>query len=188
MIIGRRSFMGVAAMGAIAMNLKTCNIESALADLTEWIPEGIEAIDEIVTLINPAAGTILSTATSAIPGLWAAIAAGIAEYESTTPAPVGALQKVLTGLKDLSDNLTQVINALPSSVSIPAATLMAVRLGLKLTIATINWFAEKHGGTASPASKTAAGAAVCAKSRKDYVAKFNALKIPRPDGTLLAIR
>ena len=158
-------------------------------DLKTWIPEGIYVVDTIVTIVNPAAGSVLALASAALPKLWTAVEDAVTEYQSTTPPPTGTLQKVTTALQDLSDQLSEVLAALP--VSVPSIDILLIQTGLKLVIATLNFYISKTGGTPTVKAKTAMvkGPVVqAATSRADFVKKFNAIGLKRADGTPVTLK
>lgn len=191
----RRAFLVVSAKKGMALMLASGAVLSlegcpAMDALEQWLPEGIYAVDAIVTALNPAAGSILAIATAALPKLWIAVQNAITEYKSTNPPPVGTLAKVATALQDVSDQLTDVLGALP--VSLPNLDILAIEAGLKLVIATLNYFAQKNGATVSAKARTAAvaksGTPVApATSRADFAKKWNALGIKRADGSAVTV-
>lgn len=197
----RRVFIITSGEAALAL-LVAASLEGCdpVDELETIVPEAIEAVEEIAVIVNPPAGTALAVLFAALPGLWTAVKATITEYKSTNPPPVGTLAKVLTALSDLSDNLAQVVQSLP--VSIPGVEVSLIVLGLKLTIATINWFVQKKttgttGMTATGAvhahpltvrSANVAQGVKCATDKKSYVQMFNAIKLKRRDGSVVVLK
>lgn len=184
----RRKFLVVGGQGSLLVLAGSAMMgcpTNWFSELEASVPEAIQFTTDIIGEINPVAGSALAVITAALPGLWSAVDGAIGEYQSTTPPPVGALAKVTTGLTDVSDNLAAFIAALPTGVTISKIELDGIMLGLKLTISTLNYLAEKNNGTASASSKTAALGTQPATSHTDYVAKINALKIPLKSGAVV---
>jgi len=172
----RREFVGHLAAGAAGaaklgpvLALEGC---SALTDLEDWVPVGLAAFDGVAAIVDAAFTAIATTVDS----LWAAVMNAISIYQHTTDPTTTTLDKLIATLDALSGGLTQAVAALP--ISIPAAVLTAARAGLALLIATLVSIRNRLQPTPAPvpaAMKAAIGTTAPAKSKKDFISKFNAI-------------
>jgi hypothetical protein len=116
-----------------------CNVFS---DILNWVPVGETALNAILAvltsngvLITPAIQTIVNL----IEAGFAALTAGIKEYQSTTPAPVGALAKIETAFKDVVDNFRTFLASLNVS-----GGLLGIVIGLgQIIFSTIAAFLNR---------------------------------------------
>ena len=136
----RRSFLSavvaIAALGPTVL-LTGC---SALTDLLNWIPVGLQAISSILSLLS-GAGVVVGPAISTIIGLIQVgltdLRLAIVEYQSTVPPPAGALAKIDTFLADLVSNIGNGLGQLPTGL----ASIITLVVGLfELVLSTIEGF------------------------------------------------
>ena len=98
--------------------LVACNLWS---DIANWIPVGEAAINSILAVLT-SNGVVITPAIQQIVTLieagFNALKAAVAEYQSTTPPPVGALDKIRTAFKDIVDNFGTFLQSLsvPNSI------------------------------------------------------------------------
>ena len=170
--MNRRQFAGHLAAGAAGLALvgSTLTLEgcSALDELQSWVPVGLAAFDGLASIVGGPFVAISGT----VDALWAAVSNAINLYEHSTDAKNTTLDKVIATLDALSGGLAQALAALP--VSIPAAVLAASKAGLALLISTLISIRNKLQPAPTPAALSAAAGGVApAKSKKDFVHKFN---------------
>lgn len=141
--MNRREFGKLSGIGAFllatgASILTTgCN---ALSDLLNWIPVGLQAVTSILNLLNgagislpPAVLTVVELIQVGLGDLKLAIV----EYQSTTPPPAGALQKIDTFLAALVSNIGNILSQLPTAPN----NVITLVIGLfELLLTTIQGF------------------------------------------------
>jgi hypothetical protein len=151
-----RTVLAVAVLFSGGLSLVGCTASSVMQDLFNWIPVGLSAVNSVLTLLS-GAGILLG------PGVLVTIAMiqtgltdlklAIAQYQSTTPPPVGSLAKIDTFLSDLVSNLGNVLNQLPSG----PANIVTLVAGLgELVLTTIQGFMVKIPAVAASLPKTQA--------------------------------
>jgi hypothetical protein len=142
--MNRRTFLNraarlVAAIAVLGVSLTLTGC-SALTDLLNWIPVGLQAISSILSLLS-GAGVVVGPAISTIIGLiqvgLADLRLAIVEYQSTVPPPAGALAKIDTFLADLVSNIGNVLQQLPTG---PASIITLVVGLFELVLSTIEGF------------------------------------------------
>jgi hypothetical protein len=180
-----RGAMGLALAGT-SLSLDGCN---AWDELAEWVPVGLAAFNGLASIVD---GPFTAVATT-VNALWAAVANAVSLYQHTTDPTNTTLDKVIAAMDALAGGLDQAIDALP--VSIPAAVLSAAKLGISLLISTLKAIQAKIEPPATTTSALAvrAHAAIThavtvapAKSRRDFISKFNA--IMAANGQALRVR
>jgi hypothetical protein len=128
----------IATLSGISAFLVSCG-GNVFSNILSWIPIGEAALNSILAVLS-ANGIIL------IPGLQVyvslieagltALTAAIKEYQSTVPAPVGALAKIETAFKDIVDNFKTFLASLNVS-----GGLLAIIVGLaQVVLSTIAAF------------------------------------------------
>ena len=127
------------ASTGLSMLLSGCNVFS---DIKAWLPIGEAALSSILLVLS-SNGIILPAQVQTVVGLikarFDALTAAIAEYQSTTPAPVGALAKIETAFKDIVDNFSTFLQSL--SVS---SGLLGIIVGLaQIVLSTIAAFVNR---------------------------------------------
>jgi len=171
----RRQFTGhlvtggaALALGGASLSLEGC---SAISDLETWVPVGLTAFDGIAAIVDGPFTSIAMT----VDALWGAVQNAISLYQNSTDPQVTRLDKLIAALDALAGGLTQALAALP--ISIPAAVLNAAKLGLALLIATLKSIRNRLQPPAPAPVGLYAGAGVTtpAKSKRDFVNKFNAI-------------
>lgn len=152
MQIERRQFIQRAAIGTLGIRLAYATALSGLSlaltgcsvftDILNWVPVGEASLNAILAVLT-GNGVLISPAMQAMVGLieagFTALTAAIKEYQSTTPAPVGALAKIETAFKDVVDNFKTFL----SSLSVNAG-LLGIVVGLaQIIFSTIAAFLNR---------------------------------------------
>jgi hypothetical protein len=186
----RREFIGhLSKTGAVLMLAGTagsaamltgCNV---LTDIENWIPVAEYAVNSILDVLS-ANGVPIAAAITAIVGVIETalndLLAAVQEYQATVPAPIGALAKIQTILKDISDQFSNFISQLSGIVG----TILKVVVSLvSVIISTIAGFVNSLPKTATfTMSFAVAGAPVVAVKRtrrvfkKDFNSQLDAAK------------
>jgi len=160
MNFNRRQFFEVSGKGTLgtAMLLSTAGSSAFLlsgcsvwTDIENWIPVGEAALNSILSVLS-ANGVALAPAIQTVVGLieagFTALLAAIKEYQSVTPAPVGALAKVHEAFQAIVDNFTTFLEAL--KVSSP---LLSIIVGLaQIVFSTIAAFVNQIPPAPAPAA------------------------------------
>jgi len=133
-----------------------CNVFN---EILTWIPVGEASLDSILAVLANN-GVVISPAIQKIVSLieagFAALTAAIKEYQSASPAPVGALAKVQEAFKDIVDNF----NSFLQSLSISSG-LLAIITGLaKVVLSTIAAFVNRLPSTPAKAHTMTAASSV----------------------------
>ena len=140
----RRASMGTAILAiASTIELEGCSISSVFTDIANWVPVGEASLNSILAVLSsngvpvpPGAQLIVND----IEAAFAAVLAAIKEYQSTTPAPVGALAKIQTALKAVVDQTTAFLAALV----LPAGNILTLISSLAgIIFSTIAAFANQ---------------------------------------------
>jgi hypothetical protein len=108
----RREFIGhlglgaatVATLGTATLGMSGCNVWT---DLESWIPVGISAVNGILSILEMNGIVIaapIQLIVNTIQAAFTALEAAVKEYQSTTPPPVGVLQKIETIFQDIVSN------------------------------------------------------------------------------------
>jgi hypothetical protein len=122
--IGLRLAFGASTIG-IALSEAGCNV---FTDILNWVPVGEAAVNSVLAVLT-GNGVLISPAMQAIVTLveaaFADLAAAVKEYQSTTPAPVGALAKIEAAFKSVVDNF----GAFLKTVNAPTG-VVAIIVGL----------------------------------------------------------
>jgi len=193
--MNRRTFTRIASLvlllatSGISLFLAGCGVWT---DILNWVPVGEAAINSILAVLT-GNGVVITPAIQAIVQLieagFAALTAAIKEYQSTTPAPVGALAKVETAFKDIVDNFTTFLQSLNVS-----GGLLGIITGLaQIVLSTIAAFMNQL--PPSPANKATldrassariAGNVIVVTAKKRSVSSFRSdfnavLKSAPPD-------
>jgi hypothetical protein len=125
--------------GGTSLLISGCNVFS---DILGWVPVGEAALNSILAVLT-GNGVAITPAIQSIVSLieagFAALTAAIKEYQSTTPAPVGALAKVETAFKDIVDNFSTFLQSLNVS-----GGLLGIITGLaQIVLSTIAAFVNR---------------------------------------------
>lgn len=115
-MIGRREFVtkgaATAALLSASVSLAGCSVWT---DIINWVPVGEASLNSILSILSsngvvvaPAVQTIVST----IEAGFTALVAAVKEYQSATPPPVGALDKIHTAFNAILDNFSTFLKAL----------------------------------------------------------------------------
>ena len=159
------------ALGGATLTLSGC---SAISDLETWVPVGLAGFDGIAQIVDSVFTAIATT----VDALWGAVQNAISNYQHSSDPTTTKLDKLIAALDALAAGLTQALAALP--ISIPAAVLSAAKLGLSLLIATLKAIQARLEPVPTPVAanvKAAIGGTVAAKSKADFVSKFNAIMV-----------
>jgi len=177
-LVARLAMIG--SVGVSAVELSGCDV---IDDVEHWIPTGEDAVNAILAVLT-ANNIPVSVAVSATAGLIETglndLLAAVKEYQSTTPPPVGALQKIQTILQDISDNFS----TFTSQLSGTAGNILKVVEALaQVVISTIGGFVSQlgtstalrvnlklNGMTVAPVKRTRR------RFKKDWNAQLNAAK------------
>jgi hypothetical protein len=132
-------FAYATALSGLSLALTGCNVFS---DILNWVPVGEASLNAILAVLT-GNGVLISPALQTLVGLieagFTALTAAIKEYQSTVPAPVGALAKIETAFKDVVDNFKTFLSSL--SVS---GGLMGIVIGLaQIIFSTIAAFLNR---------------------------------------------
>lgn len=193
--MNRRYFSKVLGLFAAALYLPVtlltgCSASTVFTDLSNWIPVALSAMTSILTLLG-GAGIVIGPAVTAGIALvqtgLAGLKQAIAQYEATTPPPVGVLAEIDTFASDLVSNLANVISQLPSA----ASNDITLAAGLfELTLSTIQGFAANLPPatvTGLPKLRAALGRGITFRgqvitvpvatnlTRRHYIASFNSM-------------
>ena len=145
--ISRRQFAGHLARGAAVVALAGTTLEldgcNVFTDIETWIPVGIDAVNGILAVLS-SNGVVLLPQVTVIVGLiqagFTALKGAIVEYQSTTPPPVGALQKIETIFQDIVNNF----GAFLQGINLPAGSLFTLIASLvQVILSTIAGFVNK---------------------------------------------
>jgi hypothetical protein len=138
--MNRRQFTGhlvtgaaVVAIGSEGFVLTGCAGGGSIwSKILSWVPVGEAALNSILSVLT-ANGILIAPGLQVIVGLieagFSALTAAIKEYQSTTPPPVGALQKIETAFKDIVDNFKTFLASLNVS-----GGLLSIIVGLAQVI------------------------------------------------------
>lgn len=185
-MMNRREFVGsigkgaaIIALGGATIEMSGCNVFN---DIENWIPVGEAAVNSILSTLAANNIGISPTAAAVVKDVFAsfdALKAAIAEYKSTTPPPAGALAKVQTAFKDITDQLGTFLQ----NVQLPGGNIVTLVVGLaNVVFSTIAAFANQlptNGATiAAPTryrvSGLEYGVVPKSRSRRAFKHDFNA--------------
>lgn len=152
--ISRRGFLTASAKGTAALSylwtLSAASIMTLISscsnivnDIKNWVPVGIAAFSSIVNLlqsagvINPIEGSAIAALISIVKAGFAQVLSDISQYQSITPPPVGALQKIKDGLEIIVTNIQTFLN----TINISNNPIIALVTGLvSIILSTISAF------------------------------------------------
>jgi hypothetical protein len=137
-VIGLR-IAGATALAGITFAETGCSVFN---DILNWIPVGEAAVNSILAVLTAngvLVGPQLQTYINLIEAGLAALTGAVKEYQSTTPAPVGALAKIETAFKDVVDNFKTFLASLNVN-----AGLLGIVVGLaQIVLSTIAAFMNR---------------------------------------------
>jgi hypothetical protein len=177
MIISRREFAGTLAAGALAGTAGVsgflvggCN-GSIWGEIQTWVPVGISAFEQVLTLIAPLAAPGIDAIAELVKAGFSVLAGAISQYINAPAADKATfLQKVQLAFKDVSDNLQAFLNAVNVSGSNP---IIKVVLGLvSIILSTIASFMAQIGPTPAPIALTLGGTRMDVTPVKRTVKQF----------------
>ena len=177
----RRSFIGTLSAGAAALalaggalSLEGCMFSTIEADIEAYLPVALQAVDAILSLINPAAAVIVEKFTPILEAALAAITKAIADWQAAEaaqkPGFVGAIiATLLTIQTDLGDLL--------AAVQVDAPKIYGVVYALaSIVLGVLQYFLNKLQG--SPATKANVVHGIQVEplhlSPKKFISTFNA--------------
>lgn len=133
------SILLLALAGGSWLFTAACNV---FVDLLNWVPVGEAALNSILSILSTN-GVVLNPAVQAAISLinagFTALTAAVKEYQSTTPAPVGALAKIETALHDIVDNFSTFL----SSLSVSSGLLNIITRLAEVVLSTIAAFTNR---------------------------------------------
>jgi hypothetical protein len=148
MILSRREFGKRATLTAVGMRLALIGAGVGMAgcnvfnDILNWVPVGEASLNSILTVLTSngvAIAPAIQSVVSLIEAGFTALTAAVKEYQSTTPAPVGAVAKIQAAFNDIVDNFSTFLKSL--SVS---SGLVGIIVGLaNVVFSTIAAFANQ---------------------------------------------
>lgn len=170
--------LAIAALGSSFM-LGGCN---AVADLENWIPVALTAVNNIVKLLGPAVPAPVTAAIALINAGFAAVLTAIQNYKSGSGV-----------LADISNAIAAVESAFQSffsSIGVPSGLLATIEGLAAIVISTIQAFANEISPTPASAKMTVGGnvytVAPVKRSRKQFVKDFDAecVKYGHPEASI----
>jgi hypothetical protein len=155
--LSRRQFGRHAILTAIGLRIATLSGISAFlvscggnvfSNILSWIPIGEAALNSILAVLS-ANGIILipgvQVYVSLIEAGLAALTGAVKEYQATTPPPIGALAKIETAFRDVTDNFKNFLASLNVS-----GGLVAIIVGLaQVVLSTIAAFMNQLPATST---------------------------------------
>ena len=178
--MNRRQFIGNLSAGAAALaitgglSMEGCLFSTIEADIEAYLPVALQAVDAILSLINPAAAVIVEKFTPILEAALAAITKAIADWQAAEaaqkPGFVGAIiATLLTIQTDLGDLL--------AAVQVDAPKIYGVVYALaSIVLGVLQYFLNKLQG--SPATKANVVHGIQVEplhlSPKKFVSTFNA--------------
>jgi hypothetical protein len=134
-LIGVRLAQGASLLG-VSFFMEGCNV---FDDILNWVPVGEASINAMLTVLSsngfPVAAPI-EAAVTATEAAFTALTAAVQEYKATTPAPVGAVAKVQTALKDVVDQFGTFL----ASLKVPGNIFSVVAGLAQVVLSTIAAF------------------------------------------------
>lgn len=140
----RREFVKLVGTGsgvlALGSTMVGCNVWT---DILNWEPIGVDALNSIIAVLAangfPVSGAVQQIVSDINAGFMA-LAAAVKEYQSTTPPPVGALQKVEAAFQAIVDQF----GAFFTSLNLPGGNLFNLIASLvKIVLDTIAGFENR---------------------------------------------
>src|SRR6516164_10342155 len=111
--MNRRELLGAGVLvlaSGVTLSLEGCDVWS---EIEQWVPTGIAAFEQIVTLVAPVAAPGIDAIAEAVKAAFSVLAAAVDQYRNA-PADQKAtlLQKVILAFNLVSTNLQQFLNAI----------------------------------------------------------------------------
>lgn len=133
-----------------------CTVGGVLAALQRYVPVGLAAFEGIVTLINPAAGSVLATVTLAVKTLWQNLQTVLAEYNAAPAAnKTTVLGRVDTALNSLVGSLENLLREFGVGSHADQATGLSALMLLIATLSGIQATLPVPGAAAARARRAA---------------------------------
>jgi hypothetical protein len=130
----------VLAVGGTSIELGGCSV---ITDIESWIPIGLAALDSIEAELkanNVPIPAVLVTVENDVKLALADLQAAAQEYDSTSPPPVGALQKLQAALKAVTDQFGNFL----AQLQLPGGGLLNLILNLAgIVFSTIAGFINR---------------------------------------------
>ena len=143
-VIGLRLAQGTLFV-AVIEGVGGCNVFS---DILNWVPVGESSLNALLAVLSANGYAISPQAqliVNAVEAGFGQLLAAVKEYQSTTPPPVGAVQKVSAAIKAVVDQFQQFL----ASLNVPG-TLFNVIAGLaQVILSTIAAFQNRLPATAT---------------------------------------
>lgn len=149
----RNTSFGIAALflaNTVSMFMTACGVfgGNVFTSILNWLPIGQRVLDSILTILTANGVLIAAPIQVIIDSVKAgfdALRAAILEYQSTTPAPVGTLQKIETAFKDIVDNFKTFLASLKIS-----GGLLGIIIGIaQVILSTIGAFVNRLPASSS---------------------------------------
>lgn len=143
-LVGIRLAQGAALLGVAELEV-SCNLFN---DILNWVPVGEASLNSILSVLT-GNGILISPGMQAIvtliEGGFNSLTAAIKEYQSTTPAPVGALAKIEAAFTDVVTNFQSFLSGLNVS-----SGLLAIVVGLaQVVFSTVTAFMNQLPASSS---------------------------------------
>lgn len=140
----------VALAGGLSMTTMGLSCGSIFTDIEAYVPVGLEAFSEVISLISPAEGAALAGIITIVKASFADLASIVSSYNNAPAADKATwLGKITTAINAVISNLQQFW----SDVKLPAGSLVATIEGvLQIILSTLAAFLPLIGGAmiASP--------------------------------------
>jgi len=200
-LMGRRQFLGVAGMGALALSemdlLKACNSitpSQLISEIQAWVPTVTTAVTNLLNLLGSlniiplGAGTAAAALIVMVSGGVTAVLAAISEYLNDPAADKATLWgKIKSILSAIADNVSTFVTAVNLSGNPIAATIINL---VALLINTITGFINAIPATATKVTAvftkttvTVGGTIITLKpkalNRSDFTANWNGYMGPK---------
>jgi hypothetical protein len=189
-VISRRRFFGLAGLTALSVAevnyLFTCNPTDIWHEVEAWVPVGIDAFDEIVSLVLPLESPAIEGIAAMVKAGFSAVAAAVDGYLGA-PASEKATwkQKLLLALTELGDNIQGFLTAIEQSNSPVLKIIVAL---ITVLVDAISGFSNTITGTSTNfrAEFHVAGTIITVKpvlmNRATFISNFNAACDQFPGG------
>lgn len=144
----------VALGSVVGMTSMGLSCGSVFADITSYVPIGIAAFNEVLSLVDPTLATTLAPLTQEVKAAFADLAAAVEEYNNAPAASKATLiGKITTAMNAVIDNLQKFW----SDANLPAGSLASTIGGvLQIVISTLAAFLPLIGGAVAVSDKTKA--------------------------------
>jgi hypothetical protein len=178
--MNRRKFVGSLASGAAAAALGTASLElegcDVWTEIQAWVPAGISAFEQIVTLVLPIAAPGINVIAQTVEAGFSALAAAVNQYINAPAASKATFKdKVLLIFSQLQGDIQAFLSAVNVDTGNP---IVKIALGLvEIIVSTITGFLGQIGAvTPAPTFRLSGQSVTIAPVRRDrkrFVSAFN---------------